>query len=113
MRKKLLLLPLFLLVSCKSNDVSGTIISSNGEEVKINVDIYKLRYTADDGYTYFATIDYLQGAELQLCRYKGNEDTTIHKKWKFGEYNVIPANDNIEYLYDYGSYAIYRIMDRT
>ena len=110
MKRLLLLIPLLFLCSCGNNTVSGTMVKDNsGQDIKVNVDIYELGYTKDDnGYVYLATIDYLHNAKLQLYKYKDGKETIIAKEWEFGKYNVIYENWNIDYLYDYGSFAIYR-----
>lgn len=110
MKKLLLLLPLLFLCSCNNNDISGIVVSgSNGETTKYNVDIYELGKTKDDnGYVYLATIDYLHNAKLQLYKYKSGYESIVVKEWDFGKYNVIYEKWNNEYLYDYGSFAIYR-----
>lgn len=98
--KRLLLIPLLFLCSC---NVNGNNSSINKYEV------YELGYTTDDnGYVYLATINYQDNAKLQLYKYKEDKDSIIVKEWEFGKYNVIYEQWNIDYLYDYGSFAIYR-----
>lgn len=110
MKKLLLLMPLLFLCSCQSNGVSGTTIKgSSGEDIKVNVYIYELGHTKDDnGYVYYATIDYLHNAKLQLYKYKEGKETIIAKEWEFSKYDVVFQNEYVDYLYDYGSFAIYR-----
>ena len=98
--KRLLLIPLLFLCSCNVNS-----ISSNTNKYEI----YELGYTTDDnGYVYLATINYQDNAKLKLYKYKEGKDSVVVKEWEFGKYNVIYEQWNIDYLYDYGSFAIYR-----
>lgn len=122
MKKLLLLIPLLFLCSCgnvntqsasdlkeNTQSVAGSIyIDDSGNEIKINYDYYELGRTRDDGYVYDATIDYLDNASLILYKYNANEKSVVVKKWSFGNYDVIYERWNNEYLYDYGSFAIYR-----
>lgn len=110
MKRLLLLIPLLFLCSCQFNGISGTTIKgSSGEDIKVNVDIYELGKTKDEnGYLYYATINYLDNAKLQLYKYKEGKETIIAKEWGFGKYNVVYEQGYQDYLYDYGSFAIYR-----
>lgn len=104
--KRLLLIPLLFLCSCAFDLKENTQIGVNNQENTYKV--YELGYTTDDyGYVYLATINYLDNAKLQLYKYK-DKDSVVVKEWEFGKYNVIYEQWNKDYLYDYGSFAIYR-----